>query len=646
MGMGCRLIKYWLALLFAIFAFAYSLRAHGQTDDANPTLEESVDSVGKTPLEELISDLKNILEETKTPGAGIAIVNNDQDIWVGGLGFADTESKRKADADTFWRIGSISKMFVALAALKLQEEGLIKLEDPIGDYVTDVPIKNRWETTDPITVAHLLEHTSGFDDLHFNEYALNDPDITLEEAFLFNPRSRKSRWRPGTYTSYSNANPPLVAYAIEKIVGTPFEVYVAENLFKPIGMAHADYFLSTIAEERLAKGYQGKGRYRKAVDYWHIIMRPSGSINTSANEMARLVKFFLNRGELEGRRILSKASIDRMETVETALASQTGLEFGYALNNYSKNMHGYSWRGHNGGMSGYLADLTYLPEHGVGYAIMVNKTSPAIWQMGVRINRFLKDQLPEPNTYNVVDLTHDHLKKYAGTYQAATTRNQFQFSFARLGITTVAVENGELIVERLSEDPILLKPASENTFYRNRQRIATTAFYENQEGQMCLQGVGNPMIRVSPWKAWTQLILAIFCGVMIAVSLLFIFVAMCGRMIGYFKEMKHWKIRLMPSYATLAFIGSFLVIAPFTSTPMGLFTMLGNPTWVSVVNFLLSLAYPVLAIWACYGLYTVFRYKTPMHWAIKSYLTLACIAGILINAYGIYWNGLLPSWIY
>ncbi len=190
--------------------------------------------------------------------------------------------------------------------------------------------------TDPITLAHLLEHISGFDDLHMNEYALGDPDINLIDALNYNPSSRKSRWRPGTYSSYSNANPPIVAHVIENKTGKTFENFVADTFFDPIGMPTADYRLTPEVESLLATGYQGNGPNQKPVDYWHIIMRPSGSINASAKEMGRFVQFFLNRGVTEQGRVLSEESLRRMESPETGYAAKAGLDFGYGLNNYTK----------------------------------------------------------------------------------------------------------------------------------------------------------------------------------------------------------------------------------------------------------------------------------------------------------------------
>lgn len=137
-------------------------------------------------IEELETAIRSVLTETKTPGAGVALVTRDRAAWVAGLGKADVASGREATADTLFRIGSVSKTFVALSILMLEEEGRLRLEDPVRHHLPDVA-ENPWEGTDPVRIVDLLAHTSGFDDLRFSEYALEDPRIGLAEALAYRP---------------------------------------------------------------------------------------------------------------------------------------------------------------------------------------------------------------------------------------------------------------------------------------------------------------------------------------------------------------------------------------------------------------------------------------------------------------------------
>src|SRR5688500_13164351 len=134
----------------------------------NFTLASSC-SLGQDPSEDpalsvLKSSIEKILIVTNSPGAGIAIVTKDGPVWVSGLGKANIEKNVVADEHTLFRIASISKMFVALSILKLEEQGKLTLEDEVRSHVPEIAFENRWEDTDPVRIVHLLEHTTGWDD--------------------------------------------------------------------------------------------------------------------------------------------------------------------------------------------------------------------------------------------------------------------------------------------------------------------------------------------------------------------------------------------------------------------------------------------------------------------------------------------------
>ena len=157
----------------------------------------------------------------------MAIVSKDGPEWIAGLGVADVASGRANTADTLFRIGSTSKAFSSLSILLLKDQGKLTLQDPVHTLVPDVFFENRWEATDPIRVVNLLEHTTGWDDMHFREYAKQAPDnMSLHDGLDYDHSSRVSRWRPGTRMAYCNSGPPVAAYVVEKLTGQRFEDFV------------------------------------------------------------------------------------------------------------------------------------------------------------------------------------------------------------------------------------------------------------------------------------------------------------------------------------------------------------------------------------------------------------------------------------
>ena len=323
---------------------------------------------GPKSTKDLQIAIEKILNESGTPAAGVALVSGDSVIWATAIGMANVEKKIKANENTMFRIGSVSKMFVSLAILKLQQEGLIKLKDKVRDLAPDVEFINRWEKTNPILVEHLLEHTTGWDDLHAADYALSDPKLTLKQGLDFLPVSRTSRWVPGTRMAYCNSGPAVAAYIIEKITGQTYEAYIEKNFFLPMGMENMTFFASEPYKKLGATLYLDK----KPQPYWNISVRPSGSINASPKDMAKMIKFFINRGRIDTLQLISEASLNRMETPESTTGARAGMQNGYGLGNYSTSHKSYVYRSHGGGVNGGLTDFSYLPSHEVGYVVMVN----------------------------------------------------------------------------------------------------------------------------------------------------------------------------------------------------------------------------------------------------------------------------------
>ena len=183
-------------------------------------------------IEELKQQLEKILKDTHTPGMSVAIVHREGPEWIAGLGKADVAADRATTSETLFRIGSTSKAFAALSILKLANEGKLSLEDPVHKLVPEVWFQNRWEASDPVRVVDLLEHTTGWDDMHFREYAKDAPGMSLREALDYDHHSRISRWRPGTRMAYCNSGPAVAAYIVEKITGQRFEDYVDAKLLR------------------------------------------------------------------------------------------------------------------------------------------------------------------------------------------------------------------------------------------------------------------------------------------------------------------------------------------------------------------------------------------------------------------------------
>ena len=347
---------------------------------------------GPHSISELQKAIESILKETKTPGAAIAIVMSNQVEWLAGIGKADVAADLPVTPDTLFRLGSVSKGFVALAALQLQEAGKLKLTDTVRQWVPDVAFVNPWEVTNPVRLVHLMEHTSGFDDMHLREYALNDPAMTLNAALAYGASSRVCRWPPGTRLAYCNSGPGVVAAVIEKASGERFEDYVQKHIFHPLHMDGASYVYTPEVQRRLSKLYRPDGV--TPYPYWHVGLRPTAGLNASARDMVNYLRFLLQRGSLDGTELLPAASIERMERGETTPAVKFGRMVQYGLFNY-EYIHGpFVFHGHNGAVMGDITQMGYLPGQGCGYVVMINSgSSIAGWRISNLVRDYLRPRL-------------------------------------------------------------------------------------------------------------------------------------------------------------------------------------------------------------------------------------------------------------
>ncbi len=595
-------------------------------------------------LEELQARIAEVLEETETPGVGLSLVSRDEVLFTGGIGVADRETGEPVTADTVFRIGSITKSFVALAALILVEEGLLDLDTPVRELAPEIEFDNPWRDTDPVRVVHLLEHTTGWTDLTVRDYAYNVvPPISLRESLDYNPKTRRSRWRPGTSMSYSNSGPPVAAYVMQKITGRDFEEFVRERLFLPLEMEIADFQRSPAVAERLATGYNGDD----PVEYWNISMRPAGSINTSAREMANFVQFFLNRGRFGDTTLLKPESIDRMESPRTSRAARAGLKTGYGLHNYTTISNGFVFHGHNGGMDGYLAEMAYLPNHGLGYAFMINASN---WEAYLEISKLVQQYLtvdlePDPKTPTAA-VEVSVLQSYEGWYEPITPREEnWRFLTRIIGFVRLTITDQMLTYHPLIGETWRLVPVSDHLFRwedePEDQPIASVVFYDGGANGIVLMEAGNEMRRVSSTLVWLQLLLGGASLLLMVSALLFALVWIPRRLFGMqLRGAQQMSVRALPALAAAFF--SAMVAARFMGSGDAI-QRFGTPTFWSVSLCLLTLLFAVTSVLAL--VQAVRLWSSPIHRGVRIHSMLASIGSMTVMLYLLYWGVIgLRTW--
>jgi CubicO group peptidase (beta-lactamase class C family) len=620
----------WLSAAIALLFFALQ----AVRPSCSPA-QQKEDLPHPKTVEELKKAIQDVLNREHVPGAGVALIANGELLWCGGIGMADVAAKRDVTCDTEFRMGSISKTFVALALLKLQEEGKINLYARLQDVAPEIPIRNKWESTRPVRIVNLLEHTAGFDDMEFSEiYNLRDRyDFPLLEVFKKFRKPQVARWLPGTRMSYSNPGNAVAGYLIEKATGQPFDHYIRDTFLRPLGMEKADYPFTDAIKPLLATAYDGNPP--RVVGYPLIYLRPAGDLKSSPGELAKLVQFLLRRGKTGDAQLVKPESILRMEAPETTLAAKNGLRLGYGLANYSSVEGGVVTHGHNGGIDGFLSSYRYMPEQNWGYVILLNSTGSglALTETNRLAIDFLSRNFLKPQQAAIKPAASD-LQKLTGFYAPRAPRKQmFAFLDDLTGGTRIRVVNGKLTRSGLFGQPEALVCVGKNLFRGEKEPEGTTIFFTTESGKMALAGNGLNGIPYSERSSlaipFLRIAILTLCVFLMLTSLPFALVWLLRKLFGAMKEVRHISVRVIPLLATLAFLLVPACFLELNGPKIGTFNI-----WTAGV-FLGTFFFPILSM---IGFVLVLRVpKGEIHRGVR-------IHSLLVSSACCVLTGFLWSW--
>lgn len=465
-------------------------------------------------VQALTDTLLKVMEKERIPGLMLALVVGDTVAFAGGLGYSDLDTKRPADAFTRFRVGSVTKLFTSLALLRLAEEGRLSLDDRLSTLAPELPVENPWEQTHPIKITHLLEHTAGFDDLHFQSlYNTGTAEPAALELVQLHAPSLRCRWKPGERFSYSNPGYVVAGYLIEKLTGLPYSEYISRYIMEPMAMAQSDFNSFPGESAVYASGYQREGRKLKRVPFRPILAGAAGTLNSCAADMTNALLFFL-RAET-GSSFLSARMLARMETPSTGLAAAQGLLTGYGLGNMlSGAALPIPFRGHDGGIDGFASSFGYNRERGAGYAIS-NNAGASNQRIIELIARFLAQGNPQPAP-PVAPADLAGLKDFQGYYWLKSPRNQVM-AFADLMFSTkkITVRPDSVYVSEWIGEPVSLLPVGGQMFRLKKETFATHLLARHPEGGQVLVRYSDYYEQVSLWRL--ALVWAAFFGGLAAI---------------------------------------------------------------------------------------------------------------------------------
>jgi len=344
-----------------------SLGACDPAGDPPPPADDDDDSTpdpDQDLWDELDASVEDSMEDEWIPGASLAVLLDGTRSHVGSYGLADVEAGTPVEADTLFRIGSITKAVTSCVVLLLQEEGLLDLEDGLAEWLPDFGLAG------DITLRQLLTHTSGLADWDGGWYFENQGTEHSPEEMLAEAESRGIVALPGDSYFYSNIGYYLLALVVEAADGQSYHEAVRQRIFEPLAMEdsyaeHYEFFGSG-----MSRGYRlgdEDGTWEDTTDDLHQSNNlGSGNLTTSVPDLLTWW-VALNSGEL-----ISQASYDDMVTPAT-LNDGSPTEYGLGVGIRETENAGW-YVGVDGGVEGFGAVAFHLPERGIDVAVAVNLT--------------------------------------------------------------------------------------------------------------------------------------------------------------------------------------------------------------------------------------------------------------------------------
>ena len=340
------------------------------------TLAPWVPAVAQTPAEapevqaqiDLFSAwLEGQLEIRGLPGVVVGVVAGDDLVWAEGFGFADVDAGRPMETDTRFRMASHSKLFTATAIMQLREQGKVRLDDPVTDYLPWFGFEGAAPDDPPITIEHLLTHSSGLPreaTSHWTDFEFP----TADEVRALMP-DRRAPFSPEVRWKYSNLAYTIAGMVVEEVSGMSWADYLQQNIFAPLGMTSSSV---DVQDPHLATGYgirmpDGSRIVHPFVDSRG--MAAATGLTSTVEDMARFVSAQFRTGPRGDDRILSTASLREMHRVRMLETTWTrGQGIGFSV----RRVDGILYVGHGGGYPGYTTNTTIQLDSEVGVIVLTN----------------------------------------------------------------------------------------------------------------------------------------------------------------------------------------------------------------------------------------------------------------------------------
>ncbi len=384
-------------------------------------------------------------------GATFVVVKDGKIIFTQGYGFADLKKRTPVIPDqTLFRPGSVSKLFTWTSVMQLVEQHKLDLDADVNTYL-DFKVPEKFGK--PITLRNIMTHTSGFEE-SVSELFLQKASQQYPIGQYLQKHMPARIFPPGKVVAYSNYATTLAGYIVQRVSGEEFTAYVANHIFKPLGMNHSTFAQLPPPDllKNVASGYKQASDPTPA-PYEIVEAAPAGALASTATDMARFMMAHLNGGQYDGAQILKPETVKEMHSLNYTLAP--GLN-GFDLGFYQENRNGHQIIGHGGDTEVFHSDLHLITDANVGVFMSFNSLGKEGAADTIRVaifRAFLDRYFPytAPEEQTVADPSKDNAR-VAGYYVASRRKDTGLRLLFQLGQTLVAEQPDKTITVEMLKD--------------------------------------------------------------------------------------------------------------------------------------------------------------------------------------------------
>ena len=429
-------------LFISALAVFYSISVLAQT--YKPPVFTDADRLKKIEATYPVVDklYKDYAEQNHFPGLVYGIVVDGKLVHTGNVGYTNLKDKIAATSKSDFRIASMSKSFTAMAILKLRDEGKLKLDDPAYLYIPEMKgLKYLTKDASPITIRNLLTHSAGFpEDNPWGDRQLANTDEQLIDLYK---KGISFSNDPGLGYEYSNLGFATLGYIIKKVSGKSYQVYIIDNILKPLGMTHTYFEYDKVPKEQLAHGYRWIDNQWVEQPILH-----DGSYGAMGGMITTIEDF----GKYVALHLDAWPPRDDAETGPVKRSSIREMQYPWDINGFNTNgrpypfasayCYGLRWRkysngmtavGHTGGLPGFGSEWTIYPEYGIGVMSFANLTYANAGSINIQVTDTLlrmsgikPRQLPASN---ILIQRRDELLKLLPNWDNAQASGIFAMNF-------------------------------------------------------------------------------------------------------------------------------------------------------------------------------------------------------------------------